>query len=810
MKRAFLWTALRAGVLVCPVFLATTTSFAQSSNVVAQSAKPVISLDPGQTSNATSAIRVKGEASFANAPANFHSFPSARVGESTYVETLTLRFAASTKLTKIESSKDFQVEQGGSCAAESIFAAGDSCTLLVRFTPQGPGQRLGKVTISHTTSAEPYAFGIGGFGYAPVVSFTPAIITTVPGTLPSGVGLLNGAINLTVDGGDSLYIADTGNNVIRYLDSSGIFKTLASGYTGPVGIAVDTFGEVYFDLNSSANMYEIYDYGPVVQINGAGSLTCTAASPCNLSGEALGAPGKLSMDPYNHLFFPDSHAGAAMVTVQPLPDKLVLMYNPFPYQTNPSSAMTVDSSDNIYSFWTTSGECTIMQASLYNAENSNVMFNKIAGGHTCGFSGDGGEAGNAEIGSTVGQMAFDIAGNLYFSDTANQRVRRIDYVTGIINTIAGTGVAGYICDGCPGTHAQLSSPTGVAVDSEGQVYIITGTAATGTAQVIRKLGPNGFLNLGGQLKGTTGSAQQVTVANTGNSSLTLTNVVFTGTNPSDFAIDPNTTSCILTAGATLSSGQSCKVGFLFKPSAGGIRTANVVFLDNTVTGSNTVQLYGVGTLPAPTFTITSPTTGTSVTAGTAVTFTVSVTSSSSPPPTGKVTMLLDGATISGSPATLNSSGVASLSVVTSVTGTHTLSATYSGDANYAASGPITRTYTVTAAITKPVIKLSSSANPATSCQAVVFSVTVTGTSGDTPTGKVELYKGASVLDTATLNKGEATLTTSALTVGTNVLAASYGGDARNRASTSATLNQVISSNRLCGVMPPPLHPVMLP
>src|SRR5215472_5446353 len=139
MKRASLRTALRAGVLLCPALLASITSFAQSTDSIAQSDKRIISLDPSQTSNATSAIRVKGEASFANAPANFHSFPSARVGESTYVETLTLRFAASTKLTKIESSKDFQVEQGGSCAAESFFAAGDSCTLLVRFTPQGAG-----------------------------------------------------------------------------------------------------------------------------------------------------------------------------------------------------------------------------------------------------------------------------------------------------------------------------------------------------------------------------------------------------------------------------------------------------------------------------------------------------------------------------------------------------------------------------------------------------------------------------------------------------------------------------------------------
>ncbi|HEX8812754.1 MAG TPA: hypothetical protein VF742_12255, partial [Terracidiphilus sp.] len=73
----------------------------------------------------------------------------------------------------------------------------------------------------------PFALGIGGYGYAPVLSFNPAIITTVAGTYPSGVGLLKGAQNLTVDGNDTVYVADTGNNVIRSMDSSGNWTTLA-------------------------------------------------------------------------------------------------------------------------------------------------------------------------------------------------------------------------------------------------------------------------------------------------------------------------------------------------------------------------------------------------------------------------------------------------------------------------------------------------------------------------------------------------------------------------------------------------------
>ena len=101
----------------------------------------------------------------------------------------------------------------------------------------------------------------------------------------------------------------------------------------------------------------------------------------------------------------------------------------------------------------------------------------MAGGRTCGFSGDGGRAGNAEIGASVGQFAFDIAGNFYFTDTDNNRVRRIDGATGIIHTVAGNGTVGSAGDGGPATSAHLNAPTGVAVDSQGQIYIISGTTS---------------------------------------------------------------------------------------------------------------------------------------------------------------------------------------------------------------------------------------------------------------------------------------------------------------------------------------------
>jgi hypothetical protein len=543
---------------------------------------------------------------------------------------------------------------------------------------------LGKLTIANTASAQPASIGLGGSGFAPVVSFIPAIITTVPGTLTSGSGLLNGAQNLTVDGGDSLWISDTGNNVVRYLDSSGSFRTLASGFAGPRGIAVDNFGEAYFDLSGSNNMYEIYDYGPVVQVNGAGSNTCTAASPCNLSAQGLGNPGTMSIDAFNHLFFVDSHMGAAFATVQPLPAKLVLLYDPFPFQTNPTSPIVVDPSDNIYSFWSNGGECEIVRGTLFDAENSNVIFTKVAGGHTCGFSGDGAEAANAEIGAKVGQMVFDIAGDLYFTDTSNNRLRRIDGITGIITTLAGTGTGGNGGDGGPSTSANLNAPTGVGVDSLGQVYVIS-TTFPGPTQQIRKLGPNGFLNFSGsQAVGSTSNTAIVTVSNTGNSALTMTNATIAGVNPGDFAINKSATSCNLAVGGTLFSGQSCKVGIAFTPSAIGTRTANLVLLDNTVTNTNIVQLGGTG-VPAPA--AATPTVKLSSSVNPAkncksLVFSISVDGTSGAMPTGTV-VLQDGSTVLASAGL--SRGEAKVSASALRKGKNVLNASYEGNAIYSAA-----------------------------------------------------------------------------------------------------------------------------
>jgi DNA-binding beta-propeller fold protein YncE len=87
-----------------------------------------------------------------------------------------------------------------------------------------------------------------------------------------------------------------------------------------------------------------------------------------------------------------------------------------------------------------------------------------------GFAGDGGPAKAAFLNGPF-DVAFDRAGNLYFSDTFNHRIRRVDARTGVITTIAGDGEPGYSGDGGPAVRASLSEPYGIAIDRAGNIFV---------------------------------------------------------------------------------------------------------------------------------------------------------------------------------------------------------------------------------------------------------------------------------------------------------------------------------------------------
>ncbi len=87
-----------------------------------------------------------------------------------------------------------------------------------------------------------------------------------------------------------------------------------------------------------------------------------------------------------------------------------------------------------------------------------------------GFAGDGGPAARALLNGPF-DIGFEPGGNLYFSDTFNHRIRRVEARTGIIMTVAGSGEAGHAGDGGPATKAAFNEPYGIAVDHAGNIYV---------------------------------------------------------------------------------------------------------------------------------------------------------------------------------------------------------------------------------------------------------------------------------------------------------------------------------------------------
>ncbi|MCD6012952.1 MAG: Leucinerich repeat protein-like protein [Flavipsychrobacter sp.] len=116
-----------------------------------------------------------------------------------------------------------------------------------------------------------------------------------------------------------------------------------------------------------------------------------------------------------------------------------------------------------------------------------LVINTLAGNGTAAYSGDTGPATAAQVNTPHG-IAVDAAGNVYFTDCNNHRIRKID-TSGVIKTVAGTGVPGYSGDGGPATAADLYNPRGIAVDGAGNIFF-----SDYVNHRIRKVTPAGIIS----------------------------------------------------------------------------------------------------------------------------------------------------------------------------------------------------------------------------------------------------------------------------------------------------------------------------
>ncbi|SRR5579871_150745 len=242
--------------------------------------------------------------------------------------------------------------------------------------------------------------------------------------------------------------------------------------------------------------------------------------------------------------------------------------------------------------------------------SSNGTLTVLAGNGFLGFSGEGGLATNAAMGSPWG-IAFDNAGNLYISDLTNGRVRRLT-PSGIISTYAGNGTQGFSGDGGAATSASLNQPTGVAVDSSGNLYIadrsnnrIRQVTPGGTITTVAGNGQAGFSGdgglatsamLNGPLAVAVDAAGNVYIADTLNNRIrkvsggTITTVA--GSGVGNYSGDGGSA---LSAPVFSPSGINVdSVGNLYIATGGGIRKVTPAGTINTIAGGNFSGFTGDG------------------------------------------------------------------------------------------------------------------------------------------------------------------------------------------------------------------------
>ncbi len=261
-----------------------------------------------------------------------------------------------------------------------------------------------------------------------VVNMTPYTGDGGPATNAN----LNVPQAITVSPNGDLYISDAGNNVVRKVDAkTGKIATIAgkvlqgsSGDNGPAvnaliynpnGLATDVQGNVY--IVDSQNH-------TIRKISITGTITTIAGIPGEAGYSGDGGPATAAK-----LSFP---AGIA-----------------------------IDNSGNIY---------VSDNSSVIRRIGMDGHISTIAGNGKEGFGGDGGKATEAQLLAPKG-IAIAIDGSILVADAGNNRIRRITQETGIIQTIAGTGEAGYAGDGGPAVNAKMSNPQGIAVDKKGNIYV---------------------------------------------------------------------------------------------------------------------------------------------------------------------------------------------------------------------------------------------------------------------------------------------------------------------------------------------------
>jgi trimeric autotransporter adhesin len=300
---------------------------------------------------------------------------------------------------------------------------------------------------------------------------------------PATSAQMNSPHGVAADTAGNYYIADSGNNVVRKVSASGTITTLAGNGTagfagdgsaatgaqlsGPQGVAVDSAGNVYIADTGNSRVREVSG-GTITTVAGSGTPGFGGDGGAATSAK-LYSPVGLAFDAKGNLYIADTNNSAirkvANGTISTVAGNGLQGYSgdggpALIAQLNDPEGVAVDAAGNLYI------TDTLNYVIRMVSPNGNIA--TIAGNGVAGYSGDGGPANQAQLSYPAG-IAVDSGGDLFFAD-AGASVRKING-SGTISTIAGNGSIGYTGDGGPATSASLNGPIGIAVDSDGDVYV---------------------------------------------------------------------------------------------------------------------------------------------------------------------------------------------------------------------------------------------------------------------------------------------------------------------------------------------------
>ncbi len=344
---------------------------------------------------------------------------------------------------------------------------------------------------------------------------------------PGALAELAHPYGIAVDSSGVLYIADLGNAVVRKVTSDGNISTFAGGgstvpgnslaglpahtvqLSAPRNLAIDSSGNVYISDFGANQVYSVSPGGILNTVAGTGKAGVLGDGSVAVLAQ-VSAPAGLAIDTSGVLYIADSGNNRIRAVSHGMISSILTITGPTGLAVNSSGTLYIAANGYFGTATHTlglglaahdvaadpAGNVYVTEPGIVQKLTTNNALVTVAGcGASLYYGGDGGPAASARLHSPS-SVARDDLGNLYIADTANHRIREIS-AAGIVSTIAGTGEPGSAGDNGPAMLAQLNGPTAVVVDSHGNLYV----ADTGNNS-IRKITPAGGIStVLGQLSG---------------------------------------------------------------------------------------------------------------------------------------------------------------------------------------------------------------------------------------------------------------------------------------------------------------------